>query len=185
MRNTRLSGLLIWIAICAFFALIFLFILLPVHTWAVNNDVALQRAQDEASRLNTSIDRLTLEHASLASEDAFEDVWRAKTIGEATAKVQAGLGDLTRQQGVSLRSISPLQSPDMPLMAAVAFRIEAEATLDQVVGLSRLIEFNAPILMVERAILRRLARSNPNSTQPSVFIQLDIVAPVTLDEDGS
>lgn len=179
----------IWLAICGtaslIAALIWFAVVSPVLAWRSDQQQQLVETEKSVARIARSIAALQLEKSDLASEIKFDGLWRAETLGEATALVQASLGERAREQGIALRSISPLQVPQIDLVDTVGFRIEGEVHLDGLVALLEEVEFGTPLLMIERVNLRRLARNNVDSVQPSVFFQVDIVAPVILPGDGA
>ena len=109
-------------------------------------------------------------------------LWRAAQTGEATARIQSQLSKIASERGVSLRSISPTRARDLNLAQAAGFRLEMEASLDQLVQFLQAIEYHSPALLVEKASLRRLNKLNSNQPQPLIFAQIEISAPVVLDE---
>lgn len=183
---TPLNGfqrLIVWASLACTAALTWVAVVQPVVEWRIGTNDRLIESQMKARRLVSSIAALEKQNATLASGEEIGDLWIASSEAEATALVQAELSSLARRSGISLRSMAPLQSPEMPLVSAVAFRIEAELTLDRLVQFLQTVEFQSPLLMIERANIRRLARGAVNSVQPTVFVQLDVVAPVRLPEE--
>ena len=176
--------ILVWLFLLAVAALVWVVAIGPLLLWRSDVQADLGASRTKAERLIESITRLEQEKRLLSTETNIEGVWTAGTASKATALVQAGLSTLAREQGIAFRSIAPLENPDMPLMSAVAFRVEAEVTLDRLVSLLRKIEFSSPILLVERGTVRRLSRNTTGSPQPTVFVQLEITAPVLLPEDA-
>ncbi|MDA8747767.1 type II secretion system protein GspM [Litoreibacter sp.] len=185
MKLAPAKRILIWGSVALVALLFWVAVISPILNWRNDTTARLTAAQGEAERLLTSIDNLQRAHGALSAETEFSDIWQAGSISEATAQVQASLGAIARQQGVTFRSIAPLQRPEMPLVSAVAFRIEAELTLDRLVQLLKALEYSTTLLLIERSNIRRLARGAADAIQPTVFMQLDIVAPVILPEDDA
>ena len=185
MARRPVIRLLIWLSLVGGVALIWIATVAPVLSWRMDTNTQLAISQGKADRLLNSIANLEHEYVALSAEADFGDIWKTNSVSEATAKVQASLGTIARQNGVTFRSITPLQSPEMALVDAVAFRLEAELTLDRLVELLRALEYSSPLILVERSNIRRLARGITGATQPIVFVQLDITAPVAIQEDGA
>jgi hypothetical protein len=181
-RTPLIRGL-IWLSLAAFIALFWTAFVSPILEWRTETRGNLTASQEKATRLLSSIKMLEKERLALSSGTDFQDIWRADSVSEATAQVQAALGGIAREQGVSFRSIAPLPSPIMPLTSAVAFRLEAEFTLDRLVEFLKTVEYSEPLILIERANIRRLARGATGTEQPTVFVQLDVTAPVLLPED--
>ena len=185
MRRTPFIRTCIWLSLLGGLALVWLAVAAPLLSWRADTSVQLQQSQTEARRLLGSIANLERQKATLSADVEFSDVWSANSTSQATAQVQATLGTIAREHGVTFRSITPLPNPDMALTDAVAFRVEAELTLDRLVELLRALEYGSPLLLIERTNIRRLARSSPNATQPTVFVQLDLTAPVMMSEEDT
>lgn len=164
--------------------LLWLSFIQPMIEWRQNISKELLAEQDKAARLLASIQSLELQKEAAEADLDIDGSWQAADPSQATALVQAAITRRARAAGISFRSIAPIRSPDLPHLSTVAFRIEAELTLDLFVDLLKAIEFDAPLLMIERASVRRLARRNSDALQPSVFVQFDLVAPVMLPGDG-
>lgn len=179
--GTRLLGVG---ALVAVGALVWLGLVVPLQTWGNTQKEALSAAQSKTLHVLQSVQNLEAEKQALGAGAEFDGVWSAQNLSEATAKVQATLGDIARQNGISLRSISPLSQPSLPLLEAVAFRIEAEASLDKLVRFLRQAEYSDPILRVEKASVRRLSKLDLSGAQPIVFFQLEVLAPVETTSEG-
>jgi len=110
------------------------------------------------------------------------EIWQARQLGEMTARIQARLGEIARENGVTLRAVTPAVARDMPHVETTALRIEGEADLAQFRNLILNIEQHSPTLFIERATIRRLNRVERISEQPLVFFQLDIAAPIRIAE---
>lgn len=164
-----LTLMLAWIGVIA-----------PLGAMVRNAEQALKGSQEEAQKISLTIKRLKGEIEELETADLSGAIWLAEREGALSAQVQSRLGEMARSEGVGLRSISPIPPVDLPLAEATALRIEGEATLDQFGAMLHGIEYNAPLLLVNRATIRRLARPARDSAQPQIFFQLDIVAPARL-----
>lgn len=187
---SRLSAV---VALFAATVLLGLFVIGPVSEWRSG---VLQRAStmvEDIERLDLSVQTLTAEARALSGSQRVDLMWSAEQSGQASALIQGRLSDLAREQGLLLRSIAPLPNRDLPIAEGVGFRIELEAGLDRLVPFLIAVEHSTPLLVIERATLRRLMRSGDPDVadgsglqQPELFVQLDIIAPVQLDapDDG-
>ncbi|RLJ60741.1 type II secretion system (T2SS) protein M subtype b [Litoreibacter meonggei] len=177
--------LLVWGVIGAIPLGLWFGIIVPIVDWKTSIEVQLTVADEKAGRMRVAIANLHQEKAALSAETKFLDLWRAKSLTDATARVQASLSAIAQREDIVFRSISPIQGPDIAMIDAVSFRVETELTLNQLSAFLKTLEYSAPLFIVERANIRRLARSNLDAGQPTVFVQLDIAAPVILSENGS
>ena len=163
-------GVLIWFAI-----------LRPANEWQADAFTTLSASQSENTRLNASLSRLKAEQAQLSGDTSLAIIWTAKQMGEATALVQSKISKLAAKHGVTLRSVTPVSGKNLPFASAIGFRIEGEATLDKLAAFLVDLESNSPALLIERAALRRLTRPGRTAAQPSIFVQLNLIAPAILD----
>jgi len=141
---------------------------------------SITAAQAEKSRLTRSIANLNRQLANTTASNVSEQIWRARQSGEAIARIQAQLGRLSQLHGVTLRSITPTNATGMPYTETTALRVEGEANLAQLEATLLEIEKHTPALLVDRATIRRLSRTERRSEQPYVFFQLDITAPIQI-----
>lgn len=165
-------GVLLWFAI-----------LRPVNGWKNDAVAELSASQLEKFKLGGSLSRLNAERSQLSGDTSLAIIWSAKRMGEATALVQSEISDLAAKHGIVLRSVTPVSNKDLPFTSAIGFRIEGEATLDKLATFLVALEANTPALIIEHAILRRLSRPGRTAVQPDVFVQLNLIAPVVLDEE--
>lgn len=163
-----------------FGALFWASVIAPVSQWRAASLLRHEVALTEQARLNTSTLRLKSELDFLSQSESQGFVWQAEQSGAVTAKIQSSLNTLASRAGIALRSISPAPEIELPYATGAAFRLESEATLDQILKFILSIEFNKEALLIERATLRRLNRPNRTSQQPLLFFQLDILAPVLI-----
>jgi len=187
MTRTRrlLSALAGPAVLVAIAALVWTALLRPAQVWQTQSLQARTDAMQGIERLTRNIAALQAERAGLSDDGALGTVWTAQQMGEATARIQSSLSALAAARGVSLRSVSPTSQRDLSLANAAGFRLELEAGLDQLTGFLTDIEYHTPVLLVERASLRRLNKAGSGQrTQPLVFAQIDLLAPVTLQQGG-
>lgn len=156
-------------------------IIAPLSIWREDTISSLLSVQTEKEELSQSIMRLQAERDSYAREDLTGVMWQASQMGQATARVQSALNDIARRNGIAMRSIAPINGQSNE----VAFRLEFEASLDQLVPFLKQVEYDQPVLLISRASLRRLVRPNNISSQPDILVQIDIAAPVTLIDEPS
>lgn len=168
--------------IAAFCAVVWFSVLAPLQEWRSSTLETRSKIIGEINQLERRIDTLGLEQAQLSSGHALDVLWRASQTGQVTARIQSDLSQLATARGINLRSISPVRSRDMNLAQATGFQIEMEAAMDQLSAFLRDIEYHSPALLIERASLRRLNKRNTNQPQPLVFAQIEVVAPVVLEE---
>lgn len=178
--SSKISRLVTLAVLLTFFGLIWLAILAPLAAWKMSSVAQLEAAQQEASRLQASIQRLQTEKAQLASGDISEIVWAAPLLGEATARIQARVSELASQEGLALRSITPIGERDFPLTGAVALRLEAEAPLDRLTNFFIKADHHTPVILINQANIRRLVRPGETPQQPLLFVQVEIVVPVDI-----
>lgn len=177
------SRLIALIALAALAGLVWLTVLAPAHQWKTRALDGLAASQMEYTRLTASLQRLKVERAQLSKGNSLDIIWKAKRMGEATALVQSEISNLAAKHGVMLRSVTPMSAKDLPFTSGIGFRVEGEATLDKLTAFLIELEGSTPALLVERAVLRRLTRPGRTAPQPDVFVQLNLIAPVTLDEE--
>ncbi|WP_457645941.1 type II secretion system protein GspM [Profundibacter sp.] len=163
--------------------LIWFAILLPASEWKAKAFSELAQSRAEQSKLSESLARLKVERAQLSGDTALDIIWKAKRMGEATALVQSEISNIAAKHGVSIRSITPVPAKEIPFANSIGFRIEGETTLDKLTTFLVDLEANSPALAIERAVLRRLTRPGRTAPQPDVFLQLNLIAPVELDEE--
>lgn len=178
-----LSRLLALFVLLGIATLLWFSIVQPLAVWKARTLSGLEASRSEYTRLQASLIRLKSEKSMLESATTLSAIWQAKKAGEATALVQSEISNLAATSGVTLRSITPTASRDLPFSSAIGFRIEGEATLNKAVDFFVAIEASTPALITERVILRRLARPGRTAAQPIVFIQLSLIAPVILDSE--
>lgn len=170
--------------IAAFAALSYVLVIAPLSQWRADAIAGLASVQQERVQLTQSIARLEAERESYAREDLSGLMWEASQIAQATARVQSALNDIARRNGIPVRSIAPTNAQGATSENTITFRLEFEASLDQLVPFLKTVEFDQPVLVVTRANMRRLTRPGDSGPQPDLFVQLDITAPVSL-ADGS
>ena len=180
-RGIRLVLLAVLVSVAA---ALWIAVIQPAQAWKSEQFTALAAAQEQSARLSDRLVTLRREAAAMSAATDFDGVWTAQSAGEATARVQAALSDLARQNGISFRAITPLRTEAIPLKQAVAFRVEAEAPLDRLVGFLRAAEYNSPVLVVEKGSIRRLSKPGIPTEQPLVFFQFDVFAAYDLAEGG-
>ncbi len=159
------------------------FVILPLAQWKQDVEEAVEAARLDQVRLADSIERLALERAQLSAGSLDGFLWSARQLGAATARVQATINDIAAQNSLSIRSFTPTGTRSMPIAEGIAFRIEIEATLDRLTPFLVEIEYHTPALLIDRADLRRLTRPGADTERPSMFVQLEIVAPIDVAEE--
>lgn len=156
----------------------------PLMEWRLVQLTSAQQTEVELERLQASFQRLSLERETLANYDSVDLAWSARAQGEASAQIQSRMAEAASQAGIRFRSITPLPNAQRDGRNQVVFRLEFEADLAQLTAFLSEIEYATPALPVTHATLRRLVRPNEQALQPVIFAQLDIAAPVLI-EDGT
>lgn len=154
----------------------------PVFEHVHQTTAELGHKRQQRSQLTTNIATLEREIEELSGGELTGVIWRSEQIGELTAQIQASIGDMALTNGLKLRSITPAGNRELPSTDATAMRVEGEATLDQLSNFLQELEFHEPVLMVDRAVLRRLNRPGRNPEQPLIFVQLQVLAPSRIEE---
>lgn len=158
----------------------YLLVIEPLSNWR-NTTISTRNAiKDEMTRLNDSIARLQAEKQSFITDDLSALTWEGAQAAEATARIQSALNDMARETGILMRSIAPTNETSSDFPSAATFRLEFEASLDQLVPFLKAVEYGQPVLVVTRANFRRLVRTGQTGPQPDLFMQIDIAAPVRL-----
>lgn len=170
---------LIGVIVCTWILLV-----APLADWRQQQLSTAKQSKLELERLESSFQRLSLQHDALANYETADLAWNAKATGEASARIQTHMAEAAGRAGIQFRSITPLPNARSNGEDQVVFRLEFESDLAQLTSFLTDIEYATPALPVTRATLRRLVRPNDQSLQPVVFTQLDIAAPVLI-EDGS
>ncbi|SMX26034.1 General secretion pathway protein M [Pelagimonas phthalicica] len=183
---SRLSSLLLALALLVgFFALIWLSVGQGLYNW---RDTALSKREEmrsELQKLEGSLAALKRDHSQFGETGELTLIWAAKEAGAVTALIQSEISKLAKDHGVSLRAVTPAKESGLSLQEATGFRIEFEASLDQLTGFLQDIEYSSPALVVDRAVLRRLNKPGHKHPQPLVFAQIDLAAPIRLDNRES
>lgn len=183
VRHSIISKGLSLLIIAGLGALIWFVILRPAQDWKNDAIAQLSASQSENTKLVASLSRLNAKRAQLPGDTSLAIIWSAKRMGEATALVQSEISKLAAKHSIFLRSVTPVSSRDIPFTSAIGFRIEGEATLDELATFLIALEAYTPALIIENAILRRLTRPGRTAAQPDIFVQLNLIAPVVLDEE--
>ncbi|HHI70475.1 MAG TPA: hypothetical protein ENJ91_05685 [Rhodobacteraceae bacterium] len=178
-----ISRLMAVIIILSLVSLVWVAVLSPVHEWKNRTEIALAESRANNTRLKRSLAKLKREQEQLSGDASLDIAWQAGKSGEATALVQSEISDLAARNGVTLRSVTPVEAQDIPYTSAIGFRVEGEATLDNLSDFLIELEYSTPAFVIERAVLRRLQRPGRTSAQPEIFIQLNLIAPVILDTE--
>lgn len=179
-----LSRTLAVFVLLGFVLLFFVAVILPLKDWRAEQFASSEEMQFEQSRLAASFDRLTLERDSLSTADGRSLSWVASTEGEAAAQIQTTLAEAAATSGISFRSVTPLPQSRSATDNRITFRLEFEADLSQLTQFLSEVEYATPALPISRATVRRLVRPGDQTSQPVIFAQLDVSAPVLLG-DGS
>ncbi|MDO6591944.1 hypothetical protein DS901_02480 [Loktanella sp. D2R18] len=180
MGNQFLSRAVTLTTLVTVLTLLFFGALSPLAGWRSAKLAEHAQTQARRAQLEDSIARLEAERVAFVSDDLAGLTWEGAQEAEATAKVQSAVNDMARNNGILMRSIAPTRDNNTEITNAIGFRLEFEASLDQLVPFLKTAEFSQPALVVTRASLRRLARPNRTGTQPDIFAQIDIVAPFSL-----
>ncbi|MES0863750.1 type II secretion system protein GspM [Ruegeria sp. SCPT10] len=170
-------------AACAAIAVLVCFsIVAPLNAWKARGLEMRNQALSEIDRTQATIDRLKQQSEILAQNENQEFLWRAEQIGAVTAKIQTVVTASAANNGVSLRSITPLKAKRIATVDAASFRLEFEASLDQVTGFLKEIEYATPALLVEKAQFRQFRKPADDRSQPVLNAQLELIAPIYLEE---
>lgn len=181
MGSKFLSRAVTLATLVALLALLFFGALSPLAGWRRAKLAEHTQAQVGHAQLEDSIARLEAERSAFISDDLAGLTWEGTQEAEVTAKVQSAVNDMARNNGILMRSIAPTRN-NSDIINAINFRLEFEASLDQLAPFLKTVEFNQPALVVTRANLRRLARPNRTGAQPDIFAQIDITAPFSLTD---
>ncbi len=182
MRQSRLlQSFLSFGFIAGFAVLVWAAILQPAAAWKTRQFDQRQASATKVATLKGSLARLAAEEASLGTDTDNASLWPAGQLGEATARVQSAISASATQNAVDLHSITPTQGTALAIARTVSFRLEAEASLDAFSAFLLDLEFHTPALLVESADLRLLSRPTGQGAQPLIFVQMEIIAPVRLN----
>ena len=154
----------------------------PLQNWKAAKIEARDQLIAEIEKLHLSVANLHFEKSQFESTEEIGLLWKAEQTGTATAMIQAEISRMAREQGLGLRSISPVLQREINHANVVGIRIETEAALDQLSDFLRDVEYSTPALLVERATIRRLVKSENKFEQPLVFAQIDFSAPVLIGD---
>lgn len=182
--SNALSRLLALVLTFGMLAAFFFLVVQPMAQWRAAQFAKAQDAILERDRLQNSSERLTVLRETLSNSEALSLSWSAPSEGEVAALVQTRLAEAAAKSGISFRSVTPLPNARSSTTAQIVFRLEFEADLAQLTKFLGDTEYAAPALPITRATLRRLVRPGDQSTQPVIFAQLDVSAPILI-EDGS
>ncbi len=177
---SRLAAAAVFLGLAA---LVWLGLAGPLYDRRNTTDAEIATLGVEGARLSDTVASLLAVRDGLTGADTDGMVWNAEEAGQASALVQARLSNLARARGLAFRSVAPLPTRDLPLTQAIGFRLEFDTPLDRLTDFLIAVEGDLPLLVVERATLRRVSRPETPATpqlQPEVFVQIDLVAPVAL-----
>lgn len=155
-----------------------LVIIQPISAWANVQITERDTLKEQNLRLRQTVQRLDRERNSFELTDTGNLIWESHQVGQTTARIQQVINETATGQGIRMRSVAPGRSTISDIAEAIGFRLEFDAHLDQLTAFLRTIETNEPLLIVAQTKLRRLARQNSENTQPLVFVQMDVVAPI-------
>ena len=184
MEKSLLSRIVALATLVAAAVILFVGLISPLANWRSAKILEHQKILLEHAGLEDSIARLQAERMAFVSDDLAGLTWEGAQAAEATAKVQSAVNDMARDNGILMRSITPTRDNSSDIPNAINFRIEFEASLDQLVPFLKTVEFGQPALVVTRSNLRRLARPNQANTQPDIFAQIEIAAPFSLTDEA-
>lgn len=177
---SRVAAISLTLLIIGIFCAIFL---VPIFSERTKTQIMRTTLEQEINDLRARSVSLNQQFSGVGQANVEQYLWKAKQAGEMTAKIQAELGKLATQEGISLRSIIPTVSKDFSQIETTGLRIEAEADLSQFKDFILTLEQHEPALFIERAILRRINRPGISSEQPLIFFQIDILAPVKIGDE--
>ena len=156
----------------------------PVIEWRAGVRAEIAALEAERARLEASLHRIADQRAALGTVLGEGLVWHAPDASEATAQVQAALSRMAAESGVALRTVTPAGARDIPLAEVVMLRLEGEGSLPAWTAFLLASEHAHAPLVVERASLRRLARSGAEGADVFVAAQIDFLAPFLPEAEG-
>ena len=165
-------------------AALFFGLIRPWVNWSERIETDFDSNLNRISQVQGSITYLNQQLSTSNSEAAFGDVMRASDMGLARAQIQASLGDLALAHNLRFRTISPINSPKIDQFQSLAFRIETETDLASLRDFLVSLEQAKPMILVETGSLRRLSRNSSNAFQPMIYVQLDVFAPIILEDEA-
>ena len=171
-------------AVVVLSAALFFGLISPWVNWSERVETDYKTNLDRVSQLHESITYLNQQLSTSNSEAAFGDVLKASDMGLARAQIQASLGDLAVARNIRFRSISPINAPQIDQFESLAFRIESETDLASLRDFLASLEQAKPMILVETGSLRRLSRNSSDVLQPMVNVQLDVFAPIILEDEA-
>ncbi|MEP4627169.1 MAG: GspMb/PilO family protein [Tateyamaria sp.] len=147
--------------------------------------VIARAEQLHTSTLNLEVRRIGLskELHTFGQNPAEPFLWKEDERGVANARIQAHISEAATRNGLALRSISPAGNGTLGDRQTAIFRLEAEARLDHLSAFLRGLEYDLPAVLVDGAVLRRLNRPGSTSEQPELFVQMDLVAPISIQSN--
>lgn len=147
-------------------------------TWSYQVEARLNERVGEHQRLTVSKNMLDAQQNATDETVPANLMWQASREGQATAVVQAKVAQVAEDVGLFLRAVSPTESSLFDTVNEIAVRVEFAADLSLAVSYLQLLEENTPPLILERVQMRK-ALSSQFSEQPTVLVQLNLVAPVS------
>jgi hypothetical protein len=152
----------------------------PVSEWRNGHFDAVERARADLVSLQDRKQRIQRELDNFQHQDLSGLFWTAAQTGEATALIQSKMSGMASRQGILLRSVTPFTPRQSDIPGAFGFKLEFEAHLDQLVLFLKDLEYGQPSIVVQTALFRRLNRPGEPNEQPSLFVQMSVLAPVKL-----
>lgn len=156
----------------------------PIIGWKQNVAEKHAQIQADTTRIKTSISELSFEKNAFSRDDFTPLIWTGRQLAEVTAKVQSTINEMAVSSGISMRSIAPTSRNATELSDVIGFRLEFESDLEQLTEFLKKLEYGQPSLVVTRSNIRRLTRGGPPSKLPALFLQIDVMAPFDLTNNG-
>ncbi|MBY5934931.1 hypothetical protein KUV51_18150 [Tateyamaria omphalii] len=161
---------------CALLTLAWIGLVEPAIAW--KRDILREATRAENIYLQLVSGIRALEHDLQAVQSApVEDViWRASDGRAVVLEVQAALGRLAQDTGVTFSAVSPAQSELGMDAEVVALTLELRAPLDRILSLVKAIENHEPPLIVEAAAIRRTSGLGADTDQPVLQVSFRVAA---------
>jgi len=167
-----------------FLSLAILAVFQPLNAWQAQVRAEHDQETNEISALKERIRSLEADAANIPNGLPEGLLWPNEQIGTTTARIQATLSELAEQNGILPRAIAPTGTRDLGYATGATFRVEMDVPLDLLAAALNTYQKHRPPLIVERASVRRTSQGSDQQEFPTVFAQIEFLAPLQLVSEG-
>lgn len=111
-------------------------------------------------------------------------LWSAEQVSDVNARAQAVISSAAMSSGATIRSVTPVEGSDFPLVVATSLRVEVEGHYDDVLRFLDVLQSNEEPFLFDRVNLRRLNRPTAIEPQPLMELRLAVTTPTNIRREN-